>query len=290
MTLRLPGKLLLSLTAIFIFIACANEQDALQPLDFDRYSYSGIYLDISQETDNARSTYWTPDGTRMFITGRFTENVVAYDVSEPWMLTDVQFSNEFDISNEFGSTTDLSRAHGLYFREDGQKMWVFNRTEIWAYRLDEPWDVTTASAWHHVDLSEFVLRGHDVDFSPDGLKIFIDDRNAEAVHEMHLSEPWDLTTGEWHYTLDISDLEKEVRGIEMIADGRIMLLLDTVRMELMQYTLSEPYSVESAVYHSSFDLSGQTDDPRGLSINPDYTHFYITGRNQEQVYQYSLMD
>ncbi|MCC5915200.1 MAG: hypothetical protein JJU46_12540 [Balneolaceae bacterium] len=277
-----------AIICLFLLISCTAETDQFEPLNFENYTYSGVYLDISEETENARATFWKPDGSRIFVTGRFTENVASYDLPEPWNLTGAVFTGEFDLSEEFGSTTGISRAHGLYFREDGLKKWVFNRTEIWAYTLNEPWEVASATVRHNFDLSDFVLRGHDVDFNPEGTKIFIDDRNAQAVHEMHLSEPWDITSGTWHYTLDISDLEEEVRGIEIIADGRIMLLLDTVRKEVLQYVMEVPYELETASFYSSLDVSGQSDDPRGLSIHPEYKHLYITGRDNQQIYQYSL--
>jgi len=50
------------------------------------FVYSGKYLDISNETENARATFWKPDGTIVFITGRDTDNVAAYKLSEPWQI------------------------------------------------------------------------------------------------------------------------------------------------------------------------------------------------------------
>ncbi len=253
---------------------------------FEEYSYSGVSLDISYETENARATSWKPDGSRIFVTGRFTENVASYDLSEPWNLETATFSGEFDLSNEFGSTSQLSRAHGLFVRDDGEKMWVFNRTEIWGYTLEEPWELTSASYTYYKDLSDFVERGHDFDFTPDGSRIFIDDRNAQAVHEATLTVPWDITTLEWTYSLDISDQEDEVRGLEIIKGGTIMLLMDTARKEILQYRLTTPYDLTTATYINSFDVSEQSDDPRGLSVHPEYEYIYVTGRDNQKIYQY----
>lgn len=253
---------------------------------FEEYSYSGISLDISAETENARATSWKPDGSKIFVTGRFTENVASYDLPEPWNLKTATFSGEFDLSGEFGSTSQLSRAHGLYLRNDGEKMWVFNRTEIWGYTLEVPWELPSASKTYYKDLSDFVERGHDFDFTPDGSRIFIDDRDARAVHEATLATPWDITTLEWSYTLDISDQEDEVRGLEIIKEGTIMLLMDTGRKEILQYQMSTPYDLKTARFINSFDVSGQTGDPRGLSVHPAYDYFYVTGRDNQKIYQY----
>jgi hypothetical protein len=271
---------------LFVTLFTASTADQKRVL-FEEYSFSGTSLDISGETANARAHFWRPDGSAIYVTGRDTENVAAYTVVEPWNLGSATFMAELDISNEMNSMTGLSVAHGLYLRDDGEKMWVFNRTEIWGYTLAAPWDITSATQTYHKDLSEFVQRGHDFDFKPDGIRLYIDDRNAQAVYEVHLAIPWDITTIEWVYTLDISDQENAVRGLEMIEDGSIMLLMDTGRSEVLQYELSVPYDLKTARYVNAFDVSAQTSNPRGLSIRPDFEFFYVTGTDNQKIYQYS---
>lgn len=226
----------------------------------------------------------------MFVTGRFTENVAVYSISVPWDLSTAAFHSEFNLPEYFSENTGLSVAHGLYLKDTGRKMYVFNRTEIWAFELIEPWDITTAETLYTQDLSDFVQRGHDIDFHPSGEILYIDDRNARAVHQVNLSTPWDIRTMTWDYTLDISDMEKEVRGIEFVKDGSIMLLLDTVRKELMQYHLEEPWNIRTARYVNSLDLSSISNDPRGLSISRDLSKIYITAREQKIIYQLELED
>ncbi len=277
------NSLLLSIL-IFLFTDSVTVSDRVL---FEEYHYSGISLDISKETKNARANHWHPDGTEIYVTGRYTENVASYKLSDPWNLSTATFSGEFDLSNEFGSTKQQSNAHGLYIRADGEKMWLFNRTEIWGYTLSNPWELSSAQSTYYANLDDFVHRGHDIDFKPDGMRLFIDDRNAQAVHEVNLSKPWDITTIKSTFTLDISDQENEVRGIEIIADGTIMLLMDTGRKEILQYHLSEPYELKSAQYIDAFDVSGQSGNPRGLSIRPDLQYFYVTGNDNQAIYQYS---
>lgn len=281
-----------ALGLLLLFQACGAEPAETpqlaeaQVLPFDSFAFSGTVLDISGKTDNARATFWRPDGGMMFISSRFTESVASWETASPWGLSGATYAGSVSVAEPLQRNNDLSRAHGLYFAPDGSRMWVFNRTEMWAWDLATAWDVSTAEVLHYKDFSPVVERGHDIDFDPSGTLLFIDDRDAQAVHQYALSEAWDITTASHEFTLDISGLEEEVRGIEFIFEGSLMLLLDTVRMELMQFTLTEPWQIRSATYHSSFDLSAQTDDPRGLSISPDLCRFYITARNQEQVLEY----
>ena len=50
---------------------------------FKDLSYTGKYLDISNETEDARTSFWKPDGTIVFIVGRYSNNVSAYKLDEP---------------------------------------------------------------------------------------------------------------------------------------------------------------------------------------------------------------
>jgi DNA-binding beta-propeller fold protein YncE len=276
---------------LLLIVGCGTASTTLvrdyEYVDFEKYFYTGISLDISNESENARATHWKPDGTQFYITGRYTENVVNYSVSEPWNVGSAAYRNQFDLSGETGSTDQQSVPHGLFLRDDGHKMWVFNRTEMWGYNLESAWDVTTAEKGYYIYLGEHVQRGHDFEFNPDGSKLFIDDRDAQAVHEYHLSNPWDITTAEWFYTLDISAQEQEVRGLEMVMDGSVMLLMDTVRQEILQYTLSGPYDLRTARFHNAFDVSSQAVQPRGLSVHPELKYIYVTGRDHQEVYQYA---
>lgn len=101
---------------------------------------------------------------------------------------------------------------------------------------------------------------------------------------MSLETPWDIATAIHVFTLVVSDVEQEVRGLEVILDGTIMLLLDTVRQEVLQYELSKPWDLSTAVLTNFLDVGAQTADPRGMSISTDLSRIFITGRNEQEVY------
>ncbi|MCH8568616.1 MAG: hypothetical protein LAT67_10145 [Balneolales bacterium] len=279
--------LLVSVLLAFCATAEKSERDRNNLLLFEEYSYSGISLDISNETENARATAWRPDGSMLFVTGRYTENVVSYSLEEPWNIGTATFSAEFDLAEDLGNSSQSSVAHGLFLHNDGALMLVFNRTEIWEFTLETPWNLASAVQTSYFDLQKYVQRGHDFDFKADGSRFFIDDRDAQAVHEFYLETPWDISTMKWEYTLDISDQENAVRGLELVLEGTVMLLMDTGRKEVLQYQLSEPYSLKSARFINAFNVSEETGNPRGLSIRPDLEFFYVTGNDNQKIYQYT---
>ncbi|MBW6479166.1 MAG: hypothetical protein K0B37_07035 [Bacteroidales bacterium] len=245
------------------------------------FVYSGKYLDISNETENARATFWKPDGTIVFIIGRDTGNVAAYKLSEPWQIHTAEFLHEINLPCE--------NQHGIYLREDGKLMWVSDRTSLWSFTLATPWDITSRSEGINHDLSQFLQRGHDIDFKPDGTILFIDDRDAGAIYEYSLTTPWDVASGTLSYTLDISDIQKEVRGVEFLREGRVMMLMDTGRDEILHFNLTEPWNISTAFFSDTFDVSNETNQGRGLSFSSDETIMYVTGRDEERIFQYELV-
>lgn len=276
--------LLFVFLGIFSLQSCQNgignkhQADESTTEFFQNFSYPEKFLDISAETDDARATFWKPDGTIVYVVGRQSDNVVAYQVHEPWQIHTAELLQNVKLPGEF--------QHGIYFREDGELMWVYDRTSIWCFTLETPWDITTLSEGTNHDLSHFSQRGHDITFKPDGSILFIDDRTAGAVFEYSLSIPWDVASGTLTYTLDISDQQLEVRGIEFLHNGIVMMLMDTDRREVMQYNLDQPWNISTATFSETFDVSQQTHQGRGLSFSTDENIMYVTGRNEGRIFQY----
>lgn len=259
------------------------------PAFFDQLSYSEKTLDISTETDDARATFWRTDGKEVFLIGRETNDVVSYTTNAPWQIANAAHNKELDLSGEVGSTDQDAVPHGLYFREDGLKMWVFNRTEIWAYTLDSAWDISNAENTGYADLSNEVVRGHDIDFRPDGKVLFLDDREKGAVYAFRLEEPWQVEQPTLEATLDISHRQQAVRGLEIVSGGMAMLLMDTGRNQLLKYSLTSPYDIASAQFSESHDVAPQTMEGRGLSLSHQMDRFFITARDREEILKFEMV-
>lgn len=258
----------------------------------DEVVYSGAFLDLSNETANTRSVDFHPDGSLLFVVGRDTENVVTYRLSTPWDVTTGVAVDSLDISGEMGSRDyPQSVAHGLFVRkDDGTRMWVWHRTEIFEYTLDEPWEVSSARPTAHQGFTGTVLRGHDIDFRPDGRVLYVDDRNSQAVFQFALAEPWDVTTATLEYTLDISDQEEEVRGIEFKPDGTRMFLMDTARRDILEYHLATPWEISTARFVQALSVAGRHDNPRGITWRTDGQRFYVTqASGLPALHQYDLV-
>ncbi len=246
--------------------------------------YRGENVDISVNTANARSVDFSPDGTRMYVVGRGTQNVAEYHLIIPWEIRSAVFLRELKI--------DAPVAHGLFFnKENGTDMYVLNRTELLQFRLAVPWDVTMAKHVRTKTLScgnTHLRRGHDIHFKADGTRFYVEDRVNQEVYEYTLSEPWNIESMSWRFTLDIADRQKAVRGIEIDPSGTRMWLMDTGSNNVLEYDLGAPWSLESARFNHAMNLDDVSSNTRGITWRPDGLAFYITSTGHQRIYQFMI--
>lgn len=251
-------------------------------------SYNGDNLSVA--TSGARSSDFSEDGSRFYILGRTSANVLEYHLSDPWNIESGDFVREVSIAGEMGSREQSDNAaNGFYIRKDGRRMWVFNRTEIWEYSLSDRWNISSASPTGYKDLSNRVVRGHDFDFRPDGRALYVDDRVEEVIHQFRLSNAWDVESASFDKALDISSQQNAVRGIQFSPGGKRMFLNDTGRNEILEFFLSDAYNVQSASFSGAYSVSSQTTSAEGFSLRHDNNSmFYVTSTSEERVYQYRI--
>ncbi|MCG2591131.1 YncE family protein, partial [Rhodohalobacter sulfatireducens] len=243
---------------------------------------------LRSRTLSSRSTDFSPDGRRFYILGRDTENVAEYHLDDPWQIDTAEYVRDFSTSGEIGTASQEEEAsHGLYVRKtDGRRMWVLNRTEIWEYTLSDPWNVSSATQTGYQDLSDDVVRGHDMDFKPDGSVLYVDDRILGVVHQFELSSDWDVETASLDYVFDISDIQEAVRGTQFSPDGKKMFMMDTRRQEVLEFNVSTPYDLRSGSFVGTFGVASEAASPEGLTFKPDLTTFYVTSNGDNIVHQY----
>lgn len=255
-----------------------------EPWNIAHSVYSGKSADISKHTTNARATDFKPDGSRMYVVGRGSQNIAEYKLSKAWDIGSASFLQELKIR--------APAAHGLFFnKENGTDMYLFNRRQIQQYKLARPWDVTTARLVRTRNLkceNAQLVRGHDIHFRANGKMFYVEDRFNREVYQYSLSEPWNIETLRWRETLDISDQQHAVRGIELSPDGSKMWLMDTGRNEVLEYRLDTPWSLKSAEFTRALDISRTSSNSRQITWRPDGRAFFITSVGHQKVYEFSI--
>lgn len=245
----------------------------------------------SEYTTSTRALDFNLEGTEMYVLGRTTNNVVAYTMDTAWDITTAAYKNEFSIYEQMGKGAQpLKVPHGLFFKKDGSRMYVWNRTELWEYSLRTPWDVSTSEYSDYIDLTSIVTRGHDIDFCPAGENLYVEDRGSSEVHQFTLSEAWNIATAKHVSTIDISAEDNEVRGIQLDGTGKKMFLLTTGSQLLHEYRLLRRWDLSTAVHAGSISMGGEGLDPRNVTWKHDGTGFYITQTAKNKVFRYDIIE
>ena len=230
----------------------------------------------------------------MFQQGRDSYRVDAHDLTEPWNVETASGPiHSYDFSDDVPVDEDVydnDRTHGLHLRHTGgSRMYIGNRREILQYDLSTDWDVSTALFVDSMPVLDYIEFGHDIDISPDGEYLYFDDRAEDTVVQFEFRTPWDITTLEHDYTLDISKTGNAIRGLELSPGGVRMFHCDTDENKVFRWDLTEPWDLSTATFTSEYDFAGITDDPRSVTWRQGGERFYITDRDRGEVLQFDIV-
>jgi hypothetical protein len=281
------------LMILFVSLFHCNKANEIADNYDERYNISFLQLsdrqfDTSDKTENARTIDLVADDTMLFIHSRETSTVVQYHLTNAGDISSAEYVYSFHTNDYLGTANQDQHGHGIYIqRETLDRMWLFNRTEIWQFDFVESGNLSTAAHSGYNDLTDYVSRGHDIDFNHDGSRFYVEDRNEENVYQFLVEENWDINQLEFDYALDISETHSAVRGIEFRPDGRKMYLLDTSLKQIQQFDLSTPWELRSATFEQYFLL--EIENPRGLTWNSDGSQAYVMCATTGIIRQYSIV-
>lgn len=113
-------------------------------------------------------------------------------------------------------------------------------------------------------------------FSPDGTKMYLSESLTSSVYQYTLPTPWSLV-GASYSGISFSVLSEDFapQGLAFKADGTKMYILGGGSESIYQYTLPTPWSLVGASYDSaSHNITPQGSAPRELQFKPDGTKMY----------------
>jgi hypothetical protein len=163
---------------------------------------------------------------------------------------------------------------------------------VYQYSLSVAWDVSTAS---YASISFSIPSAQDpspidLDFSPDGTKMYILGDQNDTVYQYTLSTAWNVSTASYaSKSFSVATQEPYPSGLAFHSDGTKMYVIGTGNDTAYQYTLSTGWDVSTASYASkSFSVATQDAIPYDLLFNSDGTRFFVIGNFTDTIYQYTL--
>jgi len=276
--LRVFGLFILAITFI-IFLPLVSSTN----WDISTASWNQS-LDIGAKEIQPDDLFFSADGTKMYIAGEQSTDILQYSLSANWNVATATYSKSFDVG------TKEIWGYGLFFKPDGTKMYItgVQNDIVQEYNLSTGWDIASA-VWSQ----GFYIGGEEaistaVFFNSDGSKMYITGATGDDVNEYNLSIGWNVVTATYSQTFYIGAKETYPQGMFFKSDGTKMYITGGHSDSVHEYNLSIGWNVVTAVFSQSLNISDKQTNPQGIFFKSDGTKMYVTGFNEHNVSEYDL--
>jgi len=192
------------------------------------------------------------------------------------------FANSFSVDNED------SAPRSVFLNPDGTKMYVvgseFNL--VYEYDLTTPFDVTTADFLQSTGAGDAAPGG--LFFNFDGTKMYVVGDLNDAIKEFDLDPGFDVDSSAFLQARNVGLQDVAQSGIFFNPDGTKMYFTGSEKDLVHEYDLDPGFDISTTNVLQTFDIGIETDVPIGLAFSLDGTKMFVTGRDSNQVHQYSL--
>lgn len=258
------------------------EYDLSTGFDVSTAVYLQNFSVATQETA-PNDIAFNSDGTKMYIIGSTSDNVVQYNLSSAYDVSTAVYSQSRSIS-----TQDVT-AQGVVFSPDGTIMLMVGNTNdrVYQYRLSSGFDISTAkTAVFSVAAQETNPNG--VTFNTDGSKMYVTGSIGDDINEYDLSINFDVNTATYVQNFSLVAQNANSRGAVLSSDGTKMFTIDNTTDKVIRYDLSTPYDSSTATPVQNLLISSKDTFASGLAFNSAGTKLYIIGTSSDSVHQYNL--
>ena len=172
----------------------------------------------------------------MFATGIDNHKILQYSLSTAWDISTASFDSvELIVLTENGNTS------GVFFKDDGTRMFVLGFTEdsVTQYTLSSAWDLSTASYDSVIfSVADEEISPREVFFKDDGTKMFVIGFDTDAVYQYVLSSAWDISTASFDsVSFSVAGQEINPTGLAFKDDGTKMFVIGFDTDAVYQYSL-----------------------------------------------------
>ena len=257
------------------------------PWDISTGNYAAF--PVGGQEGSSTDVQFKSDGTKFYVIGSTNRTVYQYSCATAWDIS----TGSYD-SKSFSVTGQETDPRGLFFKDDGTKLYIVGTTNdtVYQYSCATAWDVSTAS----YDSKSFSVNAQETApaglfFKPDGTNFYIVGQTNDTVYQYSCATAWDISTASYDSkSFSVVGQDAIPQGLFFKDDGTKFYIVGQTNDTVYQYSCATAWDVSTASYdNKSFSVSAQESTPAGLFFKSDGTKFYIVGTTNDTVYQYSLL-
>lgn len=247
------------------------------------------YLDVSSVQNSPLGITFKPDGTELYVLGTQNDRVHQYTLSTPWDITSGGTPAQKNLGSNSTFPTDIT------FKPDGTKMYVTDGggDDIDEFNLSTAWDVTTATYSQRFSVASQDTGPQDLEFKPDGTKVFVLGQTNDNVYEYALSTAWDISTASFTTSFSVASQEINPKTIAIIESGLKFYVLGAANDQLHEYAMSTAWDLSTASFTKTTEkikaIQLYEQSPQGMFLKPDQTKLWVTGNTRDGVNAFSII-
>jgi hypothetical protein len=189
----------------------------------------------------------------------------------------------------FAVNSQTTFPYGLHFSTDGSKMFVIDYTNdrIYQYSLSTV-NVISSASYDGVFLD---ISGQDgtptgLDFSPDGLKLFVAGNTNDSIFSYTLSTAFSISSAVYDNVSFSVTSQANPKGVVVSSDGSKMFICGD-NSYVYQYSMSTAFSLSTASY-DNVSYNHGVGSATSFSMNSNGTKMFIAAANTDTVKQFDL--
>ena len=261
--------------------------------DVSTASYDTKSFSVTTQDTDPTGLFFKSDGTRFYITGQVSDNIVQYDLPLAWDVVNAGFGiKSFAVNLQETGLNDLT------FSSDGTKLYTVGSTNdaVYQYTCSTAWDITTSvfnynssGAYGRARIVTQETTATGLFFKPDGLKFYIVGTTNKTIYQYTCATAWDVSTASYDSkSFSVNAQDTSPLGLFFKSDGTRFYVVGNANDTVYQYSCATAWDVSTASYDTkSFSVNAQETSPAGLFFKSDGTRFYVVGNANDVVYQYT---
>ena len=259
---------------------------------------------LSVGTTTADDLFFKSDGTKMYVLDSGPDQVLQFNLSTAWEIDTASLAYSGSSIATFGGSGlgGMTNAYGMAISSDGTKLYLTNKagtsSKIVQYTLSTPWEINTATISISANIVIGVTPGEQaptgIRFKSDGTKMYYVGQTLKKVHEYNLSTPWVVNTASATLVGNVAVSSTGQQGVEFNNTGSTMYIPDYNTDFIYEYSLSTPWSVNTATLTTNIDISSTSyrtptaGNNSGISYSANGHKMYISDFTTNDVRQYTF--
>jgi len=245
----------------------------LKPWDSSSAIFSGNRCIFEVTGGGVAKPFFKPDGTKIYLTTETSNGVFfiyQYDLSTAWNVTTGVYKKGLYVGDR------VAPPRGIFFKDDGTKMYLQTGSAILEYDLSTAWDINTAIYLREKDVSaQGGQRG--MFFKAGGLKLYAFDATNSKILEYDLSSAWNITTATYLQASAVLSEDSPFQGLYIKPDGIKLYMASYGLDRVYEYDLTTAWDSTTVTFLQSFSVASWNTTPNGVFFKDDGTEMYVNG-------------